>query len=57
VVAEEEEAPLMVAQVVQVDQVVAEVNLVEQAQHILAAVALAQISVQEMVALVDLVLL
>ncbi len=56
-VAEEEEAPLMVAQVVQVDQVVAEVNLVEQAQHILAAVALAQISVQEMVALVDLVLL
>jgi hypothetical protein len=57
VVAEEEEAPLIVVQVVQVDQVVAEVNLVEQAQHILAAVALAQISVQEMVALVDLVLL
>jgi hypothetical protein len=57
VVAEEEEAPLIVVQVVQVDQVVAEVNLVEQAQHILAAVALAQITVQEMVALVDLVLL
>jgi hypothetical protein len=57
VVAEEEEDQLMVVQVVQVDQVVAEVNLVEQAQHILAAVALAQITVQEMVALVDLVLL